>query len=343
MCHDFAAVLWQQICVTIAVPDFVLMSSMSVAYYIKLLLEVMLPMVLLVAAGAAWRRSLGAEGVRLVRGYISTITINLFAPALLFAAAASANITAALLSVPLLVMLSVLFGFGVLYFLLFHTGLGAHLSDTARAGLLLCGIFGNVLFMGFPLLHFLFGEEGGRYAAFADMGAATPLLWSLGVWIAIRLGGKVSHQGNPVKAWLMLPPVWSFLAGVMVSLMGWEFKPIISAARFIGQPTVPVMLLMLGLSIPWSQLAPDRAVLTVATFKLLALPMVAWGASLLWFGTLHDAQVAAVIETGVPTMLMALSVADRYQLDVERVALTIAWSTVLFLFTLPLWLWMLIR
>ena len=315
---------------------------MSLAYYIKLLLEVMLPMVLLVAAGAAWRRSLGENGVKLVRGYISTITINLFAPALLFAAAASADITTELLSVPLLLGLSVLFGFGVLYFVLFHTRIGANLAATTRAGLLLCGIFGNVLFMGFPLLHFLFGDEGGRYAAFADMGAATPLLWSLGVWIAIRFGGQVAHQGNPVKAWLMLPPVWSFMAGIVVSLMGWEFKPIISAAHFIGQPTVPVMLLMLGLSIPWSRLAPNRAVLSVAMFKLLVLPFTALLVSWSWFGTLRDAQIAAVIETGVPTMLMALSVADRYQLDVEMVALTIAWSTVLFLFTLPLWLLILI-
>ncbi|WP_124949678.1 AEC family transporter [Sulfuriferula thiophila] len=315
---------------------------MSLAYYIKLLLEVMLPMVLLVAAGAAWRRSLGENGVKLVRGYISTITINLFAPALLFAAAASADITTELLSVPLLLGLSVLFGFGVLYFVLFHTRIGANLAATTRAGLLLCGIFGNVLFMGFPLLHFLFGDEGGRYAAFADMGAATPLLWSLGVWIAIRFGGQVAHQGNPVKAWLMLPPVWSFMAGIVVSLMGWEVKPIISASHFIGQPTVPVMLLMLGLSIPWSRLAPNRAVLSVAMFKLLVLPFTALLVSWSWFGTLRDAQIAAVIETGVPTMLMALSVADRYQLDVEMVALTIAWSTVLFLFTLPLWLLILI-
>jgi hypothetical protein len=49
-----------------------------------------------------------------------------------------------------------------------------------------------------------------------------------------------------------------------------------------------------------------------------------------------------VIESGVPTMLMALGLADKYQLDVEAVALTIAWSTVLFLFSLPLWLWVLI-
>ncbi len=315
---------------------------MSFAYYLNLLLEVMLPMALLVTAGAWWRRSLGADGVRAVRGYISTITINLFAPALLFASAASAKINAQLLSVPLLVMLSIVVGGAGLYFLLYHSRVGAKLSAPTRAGLLLSGTFGNVLFMGYPLLYYLFGDEGGRYAAFADMGASTPLLWSLGVWMAVRLGGQSRVQGNPIKAWLLLPPVWSFMVGVAVSLSGWSVAPLIRAAHLIGQPAVPVMLLMLGLSIPWRRLVPSAAIGVVVLFKLIIMPGVVWMVAKYGLGALHNAQVGAVIETGVPTMLMALSLADRYKLDVETTALAIAWTTVMFLFTLPLWLWILL-
>jgi hypothetical protein len=309
---------------------------MSLAYYTQLLLEVMLPMALLVAAGGWWRRSLGAAGVPVVRGYITTITLNLFVPALLFAAAASAQITTDLLSVPLLLAMGMLVSAAVLYFLLFRTRLGHNLTAPARAGLLLCGVFGNVLFMGYPLLHFLFGNEGARYAAFADMGAATPLLWSAGVWIAVHLGGQVARQGNALKSWLMLPPVWAFLLGLLIGQSGLELKPLVNAARLIGQPTVPVMLLMLGLSIPWSRLRPTAAVLGVVAYKLILMPLLVGGIVAIWLGKPGEAQIAAIIEAGVPTMLMALSVADRYQLDVETVALAVAWSTVLFLFTLPL-------
>jgi predicted permease len=98
------------------------------------------------------------------------------------------------------------------------------------------------------------------------------------------------------------------------------------------------MLLMLGLSIPWSRLAPSLPVLTTVAFKLLLLPVFAFGLALLLFHPLTNAQRGAVIEAGVPTMLMALGLADRYQLDVEKVALTVAWSTVLYLLTLPVWL-----
>jgi malate permease and related proteins len=314
---------------------------MSFADYFDLLAQVLFPMALLIAAGAVWRLRLDDSGIRAVRSYITTVTINLFAPALLFAAAASAEITANLLSVPLLVAGGMLFAGLPLYALLFRSRLGASLTSGARAGLLLCGIFGNVLFMGYPLLTHLYGEAGGRYAAFADMAATTPLVWTVGVWIAVRLGGQSTDAGHPVRQLFTLPPLWAFAAGVLVAQLPINTQPLIHAAHFIGQPTVPVMLLMLGLSIPWSRLAPSVPVLVTVAFKLLLLPLFAYGVAQLFFHPLANAQRGAIIEAGVPTMLMALGLADRYQLDVEKVALTVAWSTVLFLLTLPVWLIML--
>jgi predicted permease len=311
---------------------------MSFDFYLNLLAQVLFPMALLIAAGAIWRTRLDEGGIRAVRGYITTVAINLFAPALLFAAAASAKISTDLLSVPLIVASSMLIAGMPLYALLFKTRLGAALSPGARAGLLLCGIFGNVLFMGYPLLTHLYGEAGGRYAAFADMAATTPLVWTVGVWIAVKLGGQARDAGHPLKQLFALPPMWAFAAGLVVAQLPFDTQPLINAARFIGQPTVPVMLLMLGLSIPWSRLAPSLPVLVTVAFKLLAMPLSAWLLARLLFFPLSDAQHAAIIEAGVPTMLMAVGLADRYQLDVEKVALTVAWSTVLFLLTLPAWL-----
>jgi predicted permease len=314
---------------------------MTLAFYLDLLAQVLLPMALLIAAGAIWRTRLDDAGISAVRGYITTVTINLFAPALLFAAAASAEINRNLLSVPLLLASSMLLTGLPLYLLLFRSRFGGTCSQAARAGLLLCGIFGNVLFMGYPLLSYLYGEAGGRYAAFADMLAATPLLWSAGVWIAVKLGGQTTDTGHPLKQLFSLPPLWAFVAGVVFAQMPINTQPLIHAAHLIGQPTVPVMLLMLGLSIPWTRLVPSKPVLMVVAFKLLLMPLVAYLLALAFLPTLANAQRGAVVEAAVPTMLMALGIADRYRLDVEKVALTVAWSTVLFLLSLPVWLMML--
>ncbi|MEW6131608.1 MAG: AEC family transporter [Pseudomonadota bacterium] len=314
---------------------------MSLDFYFDLLAQVVFPMALLIAAGAIWRTRLDEAGIRAIRGYITTVTINLFAPALLFAAAASAEINTNILSVPLLVASSMLATGLPLYFLLFKTRFGGSCSQAAKSGLLLCGIFGNVLFMGYPLLSYLYGEAGGRYAAFADMAATTPLLWTAGVWIAVRLGGQTTDAGHPLKQLFSLPPLWAFAAGVLVAQLPMNTQPLVHAAHFIGQPTVPVMLLMLGLSIPWSRLVPSKPVLMVVGFKLLLMPLAAFLLALLLFPELTDAQRGAVLEAGVPTMLMAIGIADRYKLDIERVALTVAWGTVLFLLSLPVWLIML--
>jgi malate permease and related proteins len=311
---------------------------MTFSYYVDLLAQVLFPMALLIAAGALWRNRLGDAGIRAVRGYITTVVINLFAPALLFAAAASAQVNTNLLSVPLLVASGMLLTGVPLYWVLFRSRIGAALPSGTRAGLLLCGTFGNVLFMGYPLLTHLYGEAGGRYAAFADMAATTPLLWSAGVWIAVRLGKQTEDAGHPLKQLLTLPPVWAFFVGVLVGLMPINSQPLIHAAHFIGQPTVPVMLLMLGLSIPWNRLAPSTPVMVTVAFKLLLLPLAAFLLSRGLFEPVSNAQRAAVLEAGVPTMLMAVGLADRYRLDVEKVALTVAWSTVLFLLSLPMWL-----
>lgn len=311
---------------------------MSFSAYLDLLSQVLFPMALLIAAGALWRTRLDEAGIRAVRGYITTVTINLFAPALLFAAAARAEVDWDLLSVPILVAGGMVLAALPLYLLLFKSRLGASLNPGTQAGLLLCGIFGNVLFMGYPLLTHLYGEAGGRYAAFADMAATTPLLWTVGVWIAVKLGGQTADAGHPLKQLFTLPPMWAFAAGVLAAQLPINSQPLIHAAHFVGQPTVPVMLLMLGLSIPWSRLTPSSPVLATVAFKLLLLPLLAYGLALIFFQPLSHAQRGAIIEASVPTMLMAVGLADRYGLDVEKVALTVAWSTVLFLVTLPLWL-----
>ncbi len=306
--------------------------------YTDLMLEVMLPISLLIAAGGWWQRRLGENDVLMVRRYISTIVINLFAPALLFAAAATAKFDQQLMSVPLIMIAGIILSWGVLHVVTEWLCRYAHIAAPTRAALMLCGMFGNILFVGYPVLHYIYGERGGEFAAFADMGASTPLLWGLGVWIATHIGQQVRDPGHPIINWIKLPPVWAFVIGVVLAHTGWPIDKLVHAARFIGQPAVPVMLLMLGLSIPWQRLVPRREAILVIIWKLLVLPMLAWLAAKQMVGELQPAQVAGVLESGVPTMLMALSLADRYRLDVELTALIIAWTTILYVLTLPAWL-----
>lgn len=311
---------------------------MNAQFLVQLLLQVWLPIALLVAAGGLWVRYRPHFPAADLRVNLNRLVVDVFAPPLLFALSAQAEITPQLLTVPVITLLGIGLGFCLLYPLLFHSALGRGLARETRAAILLAGVFANVLFMGYPTLTFLYGDIGGSYAAFADVLASTPLLWTFGVWIATRLGHEGGHGTSLLRTVLGLPPIWGFVLGFAVNLADVPVEPLIKAAKFMGQATIPIMLFSLGLSIPWGRLRPSPPVLVAVGVKLVLAPLLALVLARLWFGELQAAQIAAVLETAMPTMLMAASFADRFQLDVRAAALTASWSSLLFLLTLPLWI-----
>jgi predicted permease len=307
-------------------------------FLLQLLLQVWLPIALLVAAGGAWVRFRPQYPAEALRINLNRLAVDVFAPPLLFAMSAQATISHELLTIPLLTIAGIGFSCALLYPLLWHTRIGRGLRRETRTAILLAGSFGNVLFMGYPTLTFLYGDIGGSYAAFADVLASTPLLWTFGVWIATRLGHEGGHGTSLFRTVLTLPPIWGFVLGFAVNLAAIDVTPLIKAAKFMGQATIPIMLFNLGLSIPWRDLRPSRPVLAAVGVKLLVAPLLVYLLARASFGELRAAQAAAILETAMPTMLMAASFADRFQLDIRAAALTVSWSSLLFLLTLPAWI-----
>ena len=311
---------------------------MSPDFLLQLLLQVWLPIALLVAAGGLWVRFRPQFPADVLRVNLNRMVVDVFAPPLLFALSAQAEISHEMLTVPMLTIAGIGVSFALLYPLLWHTGMGRGLARETRAAILLAGTFGNVLFMGYPTLTFLYGDVGGSYAAFADVLASTPLVWTFGVWIATRLGHEGGQGHSLLRTMLSLPPIWGFVLGFAVNLSGLEVAPLVKAAKFMGQATIPVMLFTLGLSIPWGALKPSRPVLAAVAVKLLITPLLVYFLARSVFGELKPAQTAAILEVAMPTMLMAASFADRFKLDVRAAALTASWTSLVFLVTLPAWI-----
>jgi predicted permease len=303
----------------------------------QLLLKTLLPLALLIAAGGIWPRWQSGISIVGLRGEINRLVLNFFAPMLFFAAGAAATVDLSLLQVPLILGLATLAGLGLAALALYATPLGRGLSNPARGTIMLTAGFGNVLFFGYPLLTTVFGEPGARYPFFADMLAATPLVWSIGVWIAFRCG-KHTERASFLSMWLRLPPVWGFAAGLAVNLSGLPLTPLIEAARWAGSPTIPLMLFVLGLTIPWHDLRPQKAVYVSLTIKLVLMPLLALGIALALPGKLTEPAEAGVLEAAMPTMVMVIALADRFGLDTRLAGLIMGWSTLAGLVTLPFWL-----
>lgn len=304
----------------------------------QLLLKTLLPLFLLIAAGGLWPRWHSGISIVGLRSEINRLVLNFFAPMLFFSAGAAATIDLNLLQVPLLLGAATLFGLGLAALALFATPLGRGLSNPARGAIMLASGFGNVLFFGYPFLTTVFGERGARYPFFADMLATTPLVWSLGVWIAFRCGKHTEHASF-LRMWLRLPPVWGFAAGIAVKLSGVGLEPLVEAAHWAGSPTIPLMLFVLGLTIPWHDLRPQKAVAVAMFIKLALMPLLALGIALAWPGGLAEPGEAGVLEAAMPTMVMVIALADRFGLDTRLAGLIMGWSTLAGLVTLPFWLY----
>ena len=310
---------------------------MSADLALALLLKTLLPLSLLIAAGGIWPRWQTGISIVGLRGEINRLVLNFFAPMLFFAAGASATIDASLLEVPLILGVATFFGLGLAAFVLFATPLGRGIPGPARGAIMLASGFGNVLFFGYPFLTTVFGERGARYPFFADMLATTPLVWSIGVWIAFHCG-RHDERASFLSMWLRLPPVWGFALGIAVNLSNLPLAPLVEAARWAGSPTIPLMLFVLGLTIPWHDLRPQKAVFVALTIKLAVMPLLALGVALAWPGKLSEPGEAGVLEAAMPTMVMVIALADRFGLDTRLAGLIMGWSTLAGLVTLPFWL-----
>jgi predicted permease len=314
-----------------------------VNYFIQLrglMIEVMLPLALLVAAGAFWPRVFADAQPDVLRTQLNRVVMYVFYPCVLFAVASTTPITFSLLSVPLLVGIGTLASGALLYVLLYRSPLGRNLSDPTRAVLMIGGMWGNTFNVGAPVLIFFFGREATRYAVYNDVLMTMPLVWSLGVWIATRLGSHESNVSYPSvwRVMLSMPPIWAFVLGFASQQLGLTYPPLVSAAQFVGQATIPVVLFVLGLTIPWRNLTPRPEILTAAMVKLLIMPVLVWlAAGTLFppFSQLGEAQYAAVVEAATPAMMTTLLLADRFKLDAATAGLIVGWTTLLFWLSLP--------
>ena len=304
----------------------------------NLMVEVMLPLTLLVAAGALWSRFFPDTQVEIARTLLNRLAMYLFYPSILYAVASSTPLSADLLSVPLLVGIGSLMAGLLLYVALYRLPLWPHLTDQVRAAIMLGGMFGNTFNIGVPVLIFFYGRDATRYAVFNDMLMTMPLVWSLGVWISTRLGSHATVESYP-SVWrimVSMPPIWAFVLGIGTQQLGLTYQPLVNATYFIGQATIPVTLFVLGMTIPWGNLVPRSEILTAAMIKLVAAPIIVWCAARALFPAMGEAQYAAVAEGATPPMLTALLLADRFRLDSASAALLIGWSTILFWVTLPI-------
>lgn len=301
--------------------------------------HVLWAMALIIAAGVVFRHRLGVERAERIRLSLTQSVYQLFLPALVLQVLWRTPVDANTLRIPLIASVSVVSSMLLAYGLYDRWGtMRRRLAGSAVGALLLASAFGNFTYLGLPVLAESFGAWARYIAIDFDLLASTPLLFSLGVVTARYYGLRAG--GRPFVDLLRVPALWAAILGLACSLTHVPMPVWLErACSMLGGAVVPLMLLSVGMALRWQASWWQRVplLLPMLFIQLLFMPIVAWGAA--WALTLPTELLApVVIEGAMPSMVLGLVICDRFRLDASLYAEAVTLSTLLSLFTLPLWL-----
>jgi predicted permease len=271
-----------------------------------------------------------------VRHALSTAVFNFFIPPLAFGLMASAPVDRSLISIPLtgaiVVLASIAAGFAAYRLLPWFRNTPRPVVGT----MIISSAYGNVMYLGLPVITEMLGAQFGYVAVLYDLLASTPILLTIGVFIAARYGsGKAVSVGASLKRVFLLPPLWGVAAGITIRLAGLTAPlPVLDAVELMGKAVVPIMIFTVGLALDFRDVKRLSIAAPALAIKLILAPALAW-----WIGSrlgLHaEVLKATTIEGAMPVMVLSLVIADEFDLDVPLAAACITVSTVALFFTMP--------
>jgi predicted permease len=196
---------------------------------------------------------------------------------------------------------------------------------------------------GISVNLFAFGEPGlARATIYFTLSAA--LASSLGVYLSAR--GRASTS-LALRRMVRVPLIYAAAFGLAFNLTGLSVpEPLARAIHLLGQASVPLMLVVLGVRLAETFRSRQRLVhlpaLGIATAaRLLLVPALAW-----LFATLIGldglARDVTVVESAMPTAVMSTILATEFDSDPAWAALCVMTTTLLSLPTLTILLNLLI-
>jgi len=281
------------------------------------LLSVILPIVLMVAAGYLLARYTAVETHTLSR-----VTIYLLSPSLVFTALVKTDLQAVggyrLIG---LIMAHYL----LLLLLAFLSGRALRLPKAERSGLTLATVLYNAGNYGLPVSLFAFGQEGFRLATVIFVLAAI-IANSIGVYLAS------AGRNAPWRALgdvFRLPLIYAAILGLVFERAHWTVPdPVWRPLELMGQGAIPMLLITLGVQLAQARpavLNPSLGVLTV--LRLVASPLLA-ALLIPWFGVTGTAAQVAVVSTAMPTAVNAFLLAAQFENAPAFVASAVFLTTV---------------
>jgi malate permease and related proteins len=205
---------------------------------------------------------------------------------------------------------------------------------------IIAAMLGNTGFVGLGILPTILEPSAFSWAVFFSLTQNIIGTYFIGVLIASHFGERKGSDSGWILARdiLTVPSLWA--CGLGYLSRGTVFP--VNVETFASSSlifVVPISFLLMGLRLAqingWKSLR--NAVVPVG-LKMVVLPaLVGVGTSFL--GLTGDVRLGLVLMAGMPSAFASLILAEEYDMNRDLAASSIALSTVVLLFMIPVWLW----
>jgi predicted permease len=299
--------------------------------------DLLLSFGMIIFAGVAVRRLPTGLDADALRQAINASVFNIFLPALCIKVVSTAAIDSETLLVPAVAWITTISSLLISLAVYGVTQKILRITPAEKGVLVLAAAFGNVTYLGLPVLTGLYGYEAAKYALFYDLLATTPLVWLAGASLASRYGeGKAFRIGESLKTLASLPPVWGIGGGILLKAAGVPLPAfVLKTLGMFGDLVVPLMIFTIGLALTLPRVKHAYAIIPAVLIKLAVVPIISFSAAVL-LGLKGTALASCLIEGAMPAMVLTLLMASRFKLDESLAAFIIVVTTVISFATLPL-------
>ncbi|HXK50255.1 MAG TPA: AEC family transporter [Clostridiales bacterium] len=206
--------------------------------------------------------------------------------------------------------------------------------------------FGNIAFLGYPLLDSLFPGGTGLFYAVVYHIALESLLWTMGVIIfnkgkSIRLSESLKHLLNPNTA--------AFVLGIAGFLIHLRIPYILDTTiKGLGGTTIYLSMIYIGITLSRISIRGTLKELSiyVLTFnKMILVPFVLiliidLLTRVFGLGIDPVARAVTVLQAATPCMATIVIMAGNFNSDADLAAKNVFLTTLLSILTLPFVYWM---
>ena len=284
---------------------------------INTLLNVVAPVFIIASLGWGWSRL----KIPYDSATITKLVMNIGAPSLIFSTVSSLTISADSLGEMAIAATSVIIVTGVVAFVILK------IMRMSVQGLLPPLIFGNTGNMGLPICYFALGDKGLALAVIVFTFYALTTM-TIGLWI---------YSGTKSPVHLLKSPILYASITALFCLTTGELPPelIMKTTRLLGQFTVPLMLITLGISLGNLTIhSLGRALATSALRLCLGFAVGVLITELV--GLTGVARGVVILQSSMPVAVFNYLLAKQYERNSEEVAELVFVSTLLSMVSIPL-------